>query len=115
MIVFVDDIILASNDDSMLTEVKAMLQERFKMTDLGDLNWFLGIEFKKGADYYALSQSQYFEKLLEKHEMSNCKAASTPCAEKQVFDDDDDDENPGISNETYRSIVESLIYAMTCT
>ena len=112
MIVFVDDIILASNDDSLLTEVKAMLQERFKMTDLGDLNWFLGIEFERGADYYALSQSHYFEKLLEKHGMSNCKAASTPCAEKQIFDGD---ENPSISNETYRSIVGSLIYAMTCT
>ena len=110
--VFVDDLIIASNDLSLMDEIKSMLHQKFKMTDLGQLSWFLGIEFERGPDFCSLNQSQYLENLLKKHGMSECKPVSTPCIEKPDFDDD---ELTDVPNELYRSIVGSLVYAVTCT
>lgn len=66
--VFVDDLIIACNDDQLLCQVKNM-HVKFKMTDLGDLIWFLGIHFERGEDYIALSQTKYLENLLNAHGM----------------------------------------------
>ena len=42
--VYVDDLTLACNNLSALTELKAKLQSKFKMRDLGELNYLLGLE-----------------------------------------------------------------------
>jgi hypothetical protein len=110
--VFVDDLIIASNDKSLMDEIKSMLHQKFKMTDLGQLSWFLGIEFERGPDYCSLNQSQYLESLLKRHGMGDCKPVNTPCIEKPDFDDN---ELADVPNEVYRSIVGSLVYAVTCT
>ena len=114
IIVFVDDIIIACDDLSLLSDVKAMLNQRFKMSDLGELTWFLGMEFEREPECIAVNQRMYLTNVLTKHGMGECKPASTPCAEKEIFDDDDD-EMAQVPNEVYRSIVGSLVYAMTCT
>ena len=46
IIVWVDDIIIAASDLTSLEKVKESLKDRFKMTDLGKLKWFLGTEFQ---------------------------------------------------------------------
>lgn len=44
--VYVDDLIIATNDDSWLSETKRQLGRSFEMKDLGPINYCLGIEFK---------------------------------------------------------------------
>ena len=53
----------------------------FKMTDLGKLSWFLGIQF--GCENYTIkrNQSRYIEKI-SKFGMADCKPCSTPCENK---------------------------------
>ncbi|GMF48851.1 unnamed protein product [Phytophthora lilii] len=41
---YVDDLVLASNNDELLKSTKEALSSRFDMTDLGHLRYFLGIE-----------------------------------------------------------------------
>jgi hypothetical protein len=115
LIVFVDDIIIACGNVELLNETKLELQQRFKMSDLGILRWFMGIEFSHDIDSISLNQSLYLTNLLKKHGMDLCKPVGTPC-EKDAFDvDDDDDVLPDVSLNIYRSIVGSLIYAMHYT
>jgi hypothetical protein len=47
LILFVDDILLASSDVSLLLETKSFLSSHFEMKDLGEARFVLGIEFIK--------------------------------------------------------------------
>ena len=62
-----------------MNETKSLLKARFKMTDLGTLNWFLGIDFKVEKGSITMSQSAYLQNVLSRFEMANCKGAKTPC------------------------------------
>ncbi len=44
LILYVDDILLASNDKNMLLETKKFLVSKFEMKDLGEATYVLGIE-----------------------------------------------------------------------
>ena len=61
---WVDDILIASKIEADLIEIKASLNSRFKMTDLGKLCWFSGIQFECKNTTIKINQSRYIEKTL---------------------------------------------------
>jgi len=111
VLVWVDDIIVAASNDHVLCEIKNLLKNRFKMRDLGQLSWFLGIQFICENGCIKVNQTQYLTRLLEKDNMANCKPRPTPCEMKLNFSSN----APSECSVMYREIVGSLIYAMTCT
>lgn len=84
---FVDDIILASNEEPLLQDTKKALNSKFIVVDLGHLQWFLGIEFHGSDDHLCIkvNQTQYIRRLQIKNNMENCKPAN-PSMEKLVID-----------------------------
>ena len=44
LLVYVDDILIASNDPQSVANLKAVLDKQFKLKDLGSLKYFLGLE-----------------------------------------------------------------------
>ena len=110
ILIWVDDLIIAASDITIMNNVKAQPSSEFKMVDLGTLSWFLGIDFEITEDKITMSQSTYLKKVLSRFDMSNCKGVKTPC-DKLVFDDD----SRAIENILYRSAVGSLVYAMVAT
>jgi hypothetical protein len=54
------------------------LGQEFALKDLGELNFFLGIEVKKIKDGILLTREKYASDLLKKVGMSNCKGVMTP-------------------------------------
>ena len=114
VIVWVDDIIIAASDLDLLQIVKASLGNRFKMSDLGELKWFLGAEYKRSKNSIKTNQTRYIQKILSRFKMSDCKPKPTPCV--LGIEKVSNIKSPKLSDpRIYREIVGSLIYVMTGT
>ncbi len=109
LLIWVDDMILASSSASMLEDVKRTLSKKFKMKDLGVISRFLGIDFKVQPGKIEMSQKSYLQKILQRFNMSDCKAKATPSEQKLNFTDN----SPSFDSRKYRKAIGSLIYAMT--
>ena len=114
LLIWVDDIIIASNSASTLREVKEALGQMFRMKDLGRLSWFLNINFTFGTDSISMDQTKYIEKILNRFQMGGCKHRATPSelgVNKIITENSDD----LADKKLYQEIVGSLIYVMTST
>jgi hypothetical protein len=78
VLVYVDDIIVASSSQEATNALLKDLRQEFALKDMGDLHYFFGIEVKKIADGLVMSQEQYATDVLKRTSMSNCKSVDTP-------------------------------------
>ena len=78
LLVYIDDIILAGSDLSILTNVKHALQSLFKLKDLGSLKYFLGLEIAKSSTGIFLSQRKYTLSLLDETGFLASKPTTLP-------------------------------------
>src|SRR5436190_8498281 len=77
VVVYVDDILVASNDISKIAELTKYLSSCFQITDLGEVNYCLGIEFSQNEDCIMMSQKGYINDILDRFGMSDSKSVST--------------------------------------
>lgn len=110
---YVDDILLMSNSNDILTQIKRKLNEKFMMKDLGRISYFLGIEFSHDKEIITMHQKSYLNKLLCRFNMQNCKPKFTP-SEMNINKFENEDVEDADAR-LYREIVGGLIYAMTCS
>ena len=87
LILYVDDILLASNDINMLIETKQMLAQHFEMKDLGNVSFILCIKinYDRSLGVLGLSQQSYIEKILKGFNMSTYSQVSTPIQKGEIF------------------------------
>lgn len=78
LLVYVDDIIVASSSESAVKALLADLRQEFALKDLGNLHYFLGIEVKHSKEGVVLSQGKYATEIIKKAGMLRCKAVNTP-------------------------------------
>ena len=76
--VYVDDILVATENERTMSEIKRQISERFEIKDLGVLKSFLGVQVKVMKNEIFIGQSGYTRNILEKFEMSEAKPISTP-------------------------------------
>ncbi len=121
LLLYVDDMLIASRDMSLIKELKSKLNQEFEMKDLRAAKKILGMEIQRDrkAGKLFLSQKKYLEKVLDRFNMRNCKAVSTPLAAHFKLSGENcpksDLEVRRMSNIPYASAVGSLMYAMVCT
>ncbi|GKB74154.1 ribonuclease H-like domain-containing protein [Tanacetum coccineum] len=77
------------------------------MTDLGSLNYFLGISAQRSASGLFLSQSKFVEEILERAHMQNCNPCRTPVDTESKLGSDG---KPVSDLTLYRSLVGALQY-----
>ncbi|GJZ62018.1 ribonuclease H-like domain-containing protein [Tanacetum coccineum] len=78
LLLHVDDIILTASSTTLLQHLIVSLHREFDMTDLGALNYFLGISVVRHSTGLFLSQRKYALQLLARAHMVNCNPFWTP-------------------------------------
>ena len=79
---YVDDLIVIGTRAEDIDSFKREMATRFRMSDLGALSYYLGIEVRQGKEELTLGQSTYASKLLERSGMAECKPCVTPMEER---------------------------------
>ncbi|KAH9736625.1 retrovirus-related pol polyprotein from transposon RE1 [Citrus sinensis] len=109
VLVYVDDIIVTGSSSCLIQQVISNLQSTFALKDLGELNYFLGIQVVKNSSGLHLSQSKYIVDLLHKVNLQDCTPCSTPMAAGTSLTKSDSEL---FDNATlYRSTIGALQYA----
>lgn len=109
--VWVDDLIIVGTNMSIIQHFKDAITARFRMKDLGELTWILGMEVHKDSrtGMIKISQATYIKKMLERFGMDQCNPVGTPIEGNLRRLEN------GKPNTEYMSIVGSLLYAsMVC-
>ena len=86
ILLYVDDILIASNDSEKLKQIKTHLCGAFKMIDLGEPKNFLGmtIERKKKERSILIHQASYAENVIERYLNKKCAQKDTHMVTRQV-------------------------------
>jgi hypothetical protein len=110
VLVYVDDIIIASSSSKVVDALMRKLNQEFALKDLGDLHYFLGIEVKRTNKGLLMTQERYALDILQCVNMSTCKAVSTPISlcEKLLVNDGEPLWTQRCKSD--RSIVGALLY-----
>jgi hypothetical protein len=65
LLVYVDDIIIASNDSAAVSRLTQFLNSQFRLKDLGAAKFFLGLEIARNSTGISVSQRKYTLEILE--------------------------------------------------
>ena len=121
LILYVDDILLASSDLGLLHEIKRMLSKNFDMKDLGEASFVLGIEIHRNRScrLLGLSQTAYVDRILERFNMQQCKPGIAPVYKGDKLSlsqcPHSDIEKAQMKNVPYASALGSIMYAQVYT
>ena len=115
--IYVDDVMIFSNDSGWTTQTKMFLDGHFRMKDLGAAKNCLGIRITRTKDTISLDQEAYVEAMLVKFNMGNCKPAKVPMMEKlnKGMSPKNEQETVQMADVPYQEAVGSLMYLAQCT
>ncbi|KAK0590274.1 hypothetical protein LWI29_024799 [Acer saccharum] len=108
LIVYVDDIIMTSDDIEEIGRLKRLLAQEFEVKDLGDLKYFLGMEFARSKRGIFVSQRKYILDLLGEIGMTGCRAVETPIEPNLKLEAAKPESQ--VDREQYQRLVGKLIY-----
>ncbi|XP_022851033.1 uncharacterized protein LOC111372849 [Olea europaea var. sylvestris] len=96
------------NNQSIITEFKNVMAQKFEMTDIGLMAYYLGIEVKQMEDCIFISQAEFMKEILKKFNMEDCKLVCTPikCGTKLPKNDEGEKVDPAL----FKSLIGSLRY-----
>nr|GEU76551.1 hypothetical protein [Tanacetum cinerariifolium] len=75
---YVDDIIFRSTNKDLCKAFEKLMKDKFQISSMGELTFFLGLQLKQKNDGIFISQDKYVAKILKKFNLTNGKSASTP-------------------------------------
>nr|GFB17100.1 putative ribonuclease H-like domain-containing protein [Tanacetum cinerariifolium] len=106
--IYVDDIIFGATNKALCQSFEKLMKDKFQMSSMGELTFFLGLQVKQKKDGIFISQDKYVAEILRKFRLSKGKSASTPIdADKPLLKDSDGED---VDVYTYRSMIGSLMY-----
>ncbi|GJR76664.1 putative ribonuclease H-like domain-containing protein [Tanacetum coccineum] len=92
--VYVDDIIFGSTNKELCTGFEKLMKDKFQMSSMGELTFFLGLQVQQKEDGIFISQDKYVDEILKKFNYTNVS----------LF---------GCESGTLRSMIGSLMYLTT--
>ncbi|GMF64131.1 unnamed protein product [Phytophthora fragariaefolia] len=113
---YVDDMLIASRQKTVIASVKAGIAEKFRIKDLGKARFILGIEIDYDMERRTLgiSQKAYTESIIKKFGQENAKPCLTPLEPgvhlTRADEPQTEDDKVKMKAKPYRSLVGSLMY-----
>ncbi|GJQ92564.1 uncharacterized mitochondrial protein-like protein [Tanacetum coccineum] len=106
--VYVDDIIFGSTKKELCNAFEKLMHEKFQMSSMGELTFFLGLQVEQKKDGIFISQDKCIGEILKKFRFTEVKTASTPIeTQKPLLKDENGEE---VDVHMYRSMIGSLMY-----
>ncbi|GKB59333.1 putative ribonuclease H-like domain-containing protein, partial [Tanacetum coccineum] len=106
--IYVYDIIFGSTKKELCTEFKKLIKDKFQMSSMGELTFFLGLQVQQKKDGIYISRDKYVDEILRKFNYTDVKSTSTPVdLEKPLVKDGDATD---VDEHLYRSMIRSLMY-----
>jgi hypothetical protein len=87
--VVVDDIIFGSTNENLCKKFSKTMQDKFKMSMMGELKFSLGFQIKRTEGGIFLNQSKYVIDLLKRFGLENAKAYGSPMSPSTKLDKDE--------------------------
>jgi hypothetical protein len=106
--IYIDDIIFGYTNKSFYDEFSKIMTDRFEMSMMGILTFFLGFQIKQAKDGTFISQMKYTHDILKKFYMDKAKSIKTPMGTNDHLDLDLD--GTSVDQKVYRYMIRSLIY-----
>ncbi|GJZ44532.1 uncharacterized mitochondrial protein-like protein [Tanacetum coccineum] len=94
MLIYVDDILLAGNNGTLIHYFKQYLDSKFSIKVLGNLNYYLGIEFPRNRTGITMTQRKYALELLHTAGVIGIKQSHIPTDPNIKLNDTDGDPLP---------------------
>jgi len=116
VLIYVDGLMAASNDERTLTALKSELAGVFDMKDMGLLKNCFGIEFEQNLEKHEIKKHQqcYAKEVIKRFGMENSNTVSTPLAANEKLSKDmtssDQEGSPEIKDLPYQSLIGSFMY-----
>jgi hypothetical protein len=105
---YVDDIIFGSTNKAFNDEFSKLITNRFEMSMMGEMKFFLGFEIKQLKEGTFINQAKYVQDTLKRFKMKEINGATTPMPTKCHLELDPDGKD--VDQKVYRSMIGSLIY-----
>ncbi|KAK1684791.1 hypothetical protein QYE76_045639, partial [Lolium multiflorum] len=79
---YVDDIIFGSTNQAFNDEFSKLMTDRFEMSMMGEMKFFLGFEIKQSSEGTFINQAKYLQDMLKRFKMTEMKGVATPMVTK---------------------------------
>jgi len=86
--IYVDDIIFAASTQVKCDEFAKIMSEKFRMSMMGKISFFLGLQISQSPRGIFINQSKYALESLKKYGFESCEPVDTPMKEKSKLDED---------------------------
>ncbi|KAM7469434.1 hypothetical protein LguiA_007617 [Lonicera macranthoides] len=107
LLIYVDDILITGNDHQSIEETKKFLHSKFRIKDLGQLKYFLGIEVSSSKNGIFISQRKYALEIIKDAGLLGAAPIDTPMEKGLKLSDKGELlKDPG----RYRRLIGRLIY-----
>lgn len=119
--IYVDDILIFSNNEKADQQVKDKLKSNYKMKDLGEASSILGIRIRRNKDLHQITidQASYTRRILQRFGMEDSNPVSTPIELGQKYSKDmcpqNEDEREQMKKIPYRQAIGSLLFLTMIT
>lgn len=78
LLVYVDDTLISSPNESLIVEIKEVLHKAFTIKDIVPAHYFLGMEVARSDSGIIINQRKYVLDQILSIGLQNCHSASTP-------------------------------------
>jgi hypothetical protein len=105
---YVDNIIFGSTNQAFNDAFSKLMTDRFEMSMMGELRFFLGFEIKQLREGTFINQAKYIQDMLKRFKMTDLNGVATPMQTKCHLE-----LNPkgkDVDQKVYRSMIGSLLY-----